>query len=222
MAHRVGRDVREVDEHADAVHLAHHLDAKGGEPADGRLVGGRVGPRDVVVVGQRQVTDTQHVQHPQGCEGTTDGVATLSPDEGGDPPRREDRLQLVRGASESQPVAIPGDHLMDGVDLFQGLDDRRAIGQRGGDPGRPELRADAAVPQPGQVGVRGGQALGKVQPVEVVARLLACLPREVVVSVDQRVPAQELGDAGEGVWREVGHAAIQPQRPTMGDNDHRD
>jgi hypothetical protein len=42
------------------------------------------------------------------------------------------------------------------------------------------------------------------------------------VPVDQRVPAQEVGDAGEVVWREVGHAVIQPQRPTMGDNDHRD
>ena len=149
-------------------------------------------------------------------------MATLGTDEGGDTPRREDSLHLVRGPSESQPVAIPGDHLMDGVDLFQGLDDRGAIGQSGRDPGRPELRADSAVPQPGQVGVRGGQALGKVQPVEVVARLLACLPREVVVSVDQWVTAQQLGDAGEGIWYEVGHAAIQPQRPTMGDNDHRD
>ena len=35
-AHRVGRDVGEVDHHPDAVHLAHHLAAEGGQPAGHR------------------------------------------------------------------------------------------------------------------------------------------------------------------------------------------
>ena len=117
------------------------------------------------------------MQHPQRRQGTADRVPTLGPDERRDAPRCEDRLQLVGGAGETQLVAIPTDHLVDRVYLLQGLDDRRAIGQRRRNPDRPELRADAPGAQPRQVGVRAAQALREVQPVEVIARLLARLPR---------------------------------------------
>ena len=81
VAHRVGRDVAEVDQHADAVHLAHHLDAKSGQTAQHGLVGGRVGPRDVVVVGQCQVAHTEHVQHSQRRQRAADRVPALGPHE---------------------------------------------------------------------------------------------------------------------------------------------
>ena len=45
VAHHVGGDVREVDEHAEPVHLADHVAAEVGEPAEHRLVGRGVGPR---------------------------------------------------------------------------------------------------------------------------------------------------------------------------------
>ena len=45
LAHHVGAHVAEVDEHADPVHLGDDLTAEVGEPAEHRLVGGRVGPR---------------------------------------------------------------------------------------------------------------------------------------------------------------------------------
>src|SRR5665647_184107 len=80
----------------------------------------------------------------------------------------------------------------------------------------PRLRADATGAQPWQVGPCGGQALREVHPVEVVARLQAHLQRQIVVSVDQRVPAQQVCDAGDsgwggGLWGVFGHAVIQPQ-----------
>ena len=97
---------------------------------------------------------------------------------------------------------------VDRVDLLE----RGAHGcvalQGGRDEDRPELGADPALPQARQVGVGGAASLRYVEPVEVVAGPLPRLPGEVVVPVDDRVPAEEVADAGRGVR---GHA-LDPTR----------
>jgi hypothetical protein len=57
--------VTQVDEHPDAVHLGNDLATEVGQPAQHRLIGGGVGPRDVVVVGEGQVADAEAVEHAQ-------------------------------------------------------------------------------------------------------------------------------------------------------------
>ena len=81
-------DVGQVDEHADPLHLPDDLAAEVGEPAGGRLVGARVGPADVRVVGERQVAHAERVQHPQHAERGVDRVPALGAHQRGDPARR--------------------------------------------------------------------------------------------------------------------------------------
>ena len=88
VAHRVGRDVGEVDHHPDAVHLPHDLAAERRQPARDRAVGGRVGPGGVRVVGQRQVAHPERVQLAERAERAVDRVPALRAGERGDPVRR--------------------------------------------------------------------------------------------------------------------------------------
>ena len=55
MLHRVDRDVRNIDQHSQAVHLLDDFLAKGGQAAMAFGVGGRIGPVQRVGVGQRHV-----------------------------------------------------------------------------------------------------------------------------------------------------------------------
>ena len=68
VAHHVVADVGQVDQHPEAVHLAHDLAAEVVETAEHGLVGRRVGPGHVVVVGEGQVADAEPVVHPQDAE----------------------------------------------------------------------------------------------------------------------------------------------------------
>ena len=58
----------QVDKHAEALHLRHHVAPEGGQAAAAGLVGRRVGPADVVVVRQRHVPDAQGVQGAEHAE----------------------------------------------------------------------------------------------------------------------------------------------------------
>ena len=83
---------------------------KSREPAQHRLVGGRVGPRHVVVVGQGQVAHPEPVQHPQGAERPVDLVAALGPHQAGDPALLPGPLDVLDGGRERQLVGVPPDH----------------------------------------------------------------------------------------------------------------
>ena len=87
VAHGLGAHVGQVDHHPEPVHLGDHAAADVVEPAQHPLVGGRVGPGDVVVVGQGQVPHAQPVVHPQHRERPVDLVATLRAQQRGHPTR---------------------------------------------------------------------------------------------------------------------------------------
>jgi hypothetical protein len=154
VTHRGRRDVREVDEHADPVHLGDDLATEVAQPADRWLVGRRVGPRHVVVVGERHVADAEPVQRAQHAERLVDRMAALSAEQGRDPAVREGRASLFRGRGDSQLRRIS---LGEGVHELGLLDDRRDGGITA-QPTRyvhgPELDSDPAGPQPGEICVQ--------------------------------------------------------------------
>ena len=202
----VGRDVAEVDHHAEPVHLAHDLAAEGAEATDDRHVGRRVGPRRVVVVGERQVTHAEHVQHPEGAEGAADRVAALGPEQRRDPAGSPRPLDLVGGAREGQPVGIRRDHAVHAVDLLERGRDGGVALQRARHEDRPELPADAALLEAGEVGLRRRHRPRDVERLEVVAGLLPRRPRQVVVTVDQRVPGEQGAGPRQGAAGGLGGA----------------
>ena len=59
---RLVGDVRDVDQHAESIHLANDLPAEVREPAMPPGVAGRVGPAVAVVPGERHVTDAEIVE----------------------------------------------------------------------------------------------------------------------------------------------------------------
>ena len=80
--------MRDVDQHANALHLVHHLLAEWREPVmsdDRRPVEAcRVGPLVRVRVGERHVAKTQPVERSQRVERVLDGVPALDAHERGD------------------------------------------------------------------------------------------------------------------------------------------
>ena len=193
------RDVGQVDEHADPLHLPDHRAAEVGQPARLGLVGGRVRPAHVVVVGQRHVPDAERVQRAENAERRTDRVAALRAQQGGDFPGGEDPFHVGGAGRQGQPLRVGPDHPVHQVDLLQHRGHRRVPGQGGGHVDRPELGADAAGGQPWQVGLGLRHRLGQAGPDRVTAERVADLPRQVVVPVDERETAQQIARRGQPV-----------------------
>ena len=150
--HRVRRDVAQVDEHAEAIHLANDLFAKPRQAAVRRLVGGRVGPGEIRGMGQRHVLRAEDVQHAQRRQRVVDRVAALNANQRSDTFGLERALDVRGCVSDLERLGPPHGHAMDDVDLLEGcphgfiaLHARRHID-------RPELAADAALPQTRNVG----------------------------------------------------------------------
>ncbi len=200
VAHRVCRDVREVDEHAQPVHLPDHLVPERGQAAELGLVGGRVRPRHVVVVGQREVADAEGVEHPQRPERGVDAVPALGAQQRGDPALGPGTVDAGDRGRESEVTGIPRGHAVHGIHLLQRGRDGREPLQMGRHEDRPELGAHAALAQSRKVGV-GRLATRDVELVPVVAGPFPRLPREVVVSVDDRVLGEKRADPAEAVRR---------------------
>ena len=106
-------DVRDIHDHAEAVHLPHHLLAEFGEAVVRGLVGGGVGPVVVAEMGQRHRADAQALVHPQHREIVVDLVPAFERQDGGDPPglarsarrpRRSGRQRDLIGMRVEQPL----------------------------------------------------------------------------------------------------------------------
>lgn len=113
-----------------------------------------------------------------------------------------DALDVGDGERELESVGVTGDELMDDVNLFEhGLDGGRT-GRRGGDIDGPELRAEAAGAEAGDVGDEMRRQFagvgGEVDAINILLEL-AKLPGQVVVAVNERGFAEELADFAEAV-----------------------
>ncbi|GIE27016.1 hypothetical protein Ait01nite_000610 [Actinoplanes italicus] len=153
--------MRQVDEHADPVHLSDHLAAEVVEPAEPGCVGGAVGPRDVLLVGQGQIPDAQLTEHPQDRQGVADAVAALGTEQPGDPSRPERGLHAVSRRHELEPAGVAAVQRVHQVDLLQGPDHGSRRRQVAGHVDRPELGAHPPGGQSRQVGT--GQWLMPVE-----------------------------------------------------------
>ena len=185
VGHRVGRDMAEVDEHPQPVHLAHHLFAEGDKPAQRRRVGRRVGPGHVLAVRQRHVARAQRVHHAQRRQRRVDRVAALHADHRRDLAGLEGPLHVVCRRRQHERVGVLRDHAMDDVDLLEGRAHGLLALHRGRHVDRPELPADAAGTEARDVGHHRRLRLADVQHVQIAAgALLAKRPGVVVVAVD--------------------------------------
>ena len=184
--HRVRGDVRQIDEHAEPVHLADHFFPERRESTRGGRVGRGVSPRGVARVRQRHVAGTGAVEHPQRPERVVDGVAALHADQRSDPALLERPLHVVCRERQLEGVGGLAHHAIDDVDLLERRCDRALPGELGWDIDRPELAADPAAAQPRDVRHDRRLRLTDVQLVEILLRVLPDCPRVVVVSVDQR------------------------------------
>ena len=178
VVHRLGRDVAEVDHHAEPVHLADDRPAERGEAVMDRIVGRRIRPVVVLRMGEGHVAGAERMELAQRGRRIADLVAALDPDQRGDPPGFLDPADVGRGRGHLEPRRIAGDHPVDDVDLLERHPDRLVALQVGRDPDRPELRADAALLHPRQVGLeprlepRGvGVEVERLAPEIVVSRI---------------------------------------------------
>ena len=104
--HRCRRDVAEVDQHAEPVHLADHLDAERAEAVIFWIVGRAVGPFGGLVVGQRHVARAQIVVLAQRGERAADLPAAFDADHRGDLPRPVDAHDVVGGRGQLEVRGI--------------------------------------------------------------------------------------------------------------------
>ncbi len=181
-AHRIGRHMGDVDEHAEPVHLPDHGDAELAEAAVTGHVGRRVGPLCGVHVRQCHVPDPGVRQFAEHGEGTLDAVAPLGADQACRSPASSDRNDLVGRHREGEPGGVPLRDEPHQPDLVSRCPQRSR--RRGRDVDRPELCPDASGSQAGDVGVELGERTGGIGCCEIAACRGADRPRQVVVAVD--------------------------------------
>ena len=165
-----------------------------------RLVGGAVGPRRVVVVGERHVAGAQRVHHAQRGQRAVDRVTAFHADHRGDAALLEGALDVVGTERQLEGLGPLLQHAVHDVDLLHRGHHRLGRRNRRRHVDRPELPAEAAGPQPRDVGHQRRHALRDVGLREIASRIeSAQRPGIVVVAVDERrLPVQGLG-AGEQV-----------------------
>ena len=204
-------DVGEVDEHADPVHLAHHLARRTARARRAPARPWPSRPRRRCRCGSGSGSGRRARAAAAAWPGSSRSSGRpRRPSARRSVPRRTPPRRSSRGPREAQLVGVPGGHLVHRVDLLERGDDGRVAGAAVRAP-TPTRTAPPTPPSRSRgrsvcVVVEAG---GQVEPVEVVAGLRARLPRQVVVAVDEGAAAQQLGHAGEGRGG-VGHAAIQP------------
>ncbi|GIF35929.1 hypothetical protein Axi01nite_02400 [Actinoplanes xinjiangensis] len=154
-------------------------------------------------MGQGQIPDAQLTEHPQDRQGVADTVPALGPEQPGDPPGPECRLQPVRRGHQFQPARKAPVQRVHQVDLLEGADHGRRRGQVTRDVDGPELRADPPRRQPWQVGTGQRLPLVERELLQFVRRHRTAVQgpqrvREIVVPVDERMLSEQPGDPVPG------------------------
>lgn len=197
IAHGVGADVRDIDEHADAVQLLHHSLAEFGEAEVQRTVGSGVGPIHVVPMRERQITAAQFIKHTQGRRRILDHVAALYTHQAGDAARSMDAIDVGGGTGlfEFRPAA---DEPQSHVKFAHGFMQRGVADLRGRlHKDRPILDAETALAHAGDVGAQGGLRLAKVDGTEIAGLEFQQHRWQVVMRVDERSFFEECLGASE-------------------------
>ena len=204
-SHRVGRHVAQVDQHSEAVHFVHHLDAERRETVMHRRVGRRVGPRRVAGVRQRHVARAGVIHLAQHRQGIIDLMAAFDADQRSDFVGFVNAANIRGGVGHRKVGRILRRHAFDQIDLFQGHLHRFEALRLDRYPHRPELRADMSGTQPRDVRhqrrpvppPRAGAAVSaaRFDRGHIALEALADFPRQIVVAVDERRLQQHLIDA---------------------------
>ena len=208
-AHRARRYVREIDEHAEPVHLAHDLASKWRKAVVLRGVERRVGPIERDVVGERHVTRAQGVVGAEQIERVLNGVSALEAEHARNPAvsdrgmngvrrRRPLELGIARHDAAGDVdllelhARVPGPAGDGAVRLVDG------VGALTGDVHGPELSADVPRLEAREVG-HARRAPTQVIGFDVhrVRLVLANAPGQVVVPVDDRLRGQDANGAGQ-------------------------
>jgi len=118
--------MRDVDHHAEPVHLRNDLPPQFREPLVREVVGGlagvRVGQLAVAVVGEREVPGPQLGELPDVGQVGAEGIAVLHPDQGHLAARGVDQPGLFRGAGQPDPSRGNGvGEPVDGGEFLHGL-----------------------------------------------------------------------------------------------------
>ena len=218
VVHRLRRDVRQVDQHAQPVHLTHDFLAEAREPAVGGGAGGAVRPVQGHVVRERHVAHAQVVVRAQRAQRVLDGVAALDPERGPDLPRPQRLLHIVRGQRPDE-LRVARDDLPRDVDLLE-LDPRVVLELRlARRVDGPELSAQVAGLDAREIGV-AGRARAQVVGGDVARRrrALADGPGQVVVTVDDGMRREHGARVRQrGVVRGAqrrGHEQDESEQPT--------
>jgi hypothetical protein len=187
--------VREVDQHSESIHLAHDLFAERRQAMMSRVVGGRIGPRGIGGMGERQVARPGVIVGTQHGERIVDLVASFDADQRGDEMRAVQPDDVGGAVGHGKIVRVARTHRLHQVDLLERLLHRLRARDLHRDEHRPELRPDAAAAQARNVGHQRWAALGRgqchrvdaeIDLRQVAAEALTDLPRQVVVAVDER------------------------------------
>ena len=190
--------MRQVDDHAEPVHLAHHFLAERGETVVARHIVRGVGPVQRHIVRERHVARAQFVVRAQGTQRILDRVPAFHAQQGTDLSLRIRLAHIGRRERGHEHVGIARDHALGDVDLLQ-LNARVArVAHFAGDVHRPELSAHHPCAQTRDVRHTGRLAAEIVRhDVERVFRRFAHGPRQIVVSVHQRRVAQQSSHIGD-------------------------
>src|SRR5579884_801948 len=116
-AHRFGRNVAEIDEHADPVHLIDYGSAKLVDPVVLGIVGCTVGKLVILEMRQRHVTRTKIIELPQRREAAANLVSAFNADKRSNPAGLVNANDVIGGAGELEVIGISAHHALDGVDL---------------------------------------------------------------------------------------------------------
>ena len=175
------RDVRDVDDHSQPVHLPHDLAAEIGQAVVHRPIGGCVRPVVVAEVRERHRPDAEPVIDAEHGQVVGDLVAALEGEHGGDLAGLGDALHVRRGRGQLDLVGMRVEDRLHSVTKLQ----RAAHGLRalveGGHPQREVGRDHARVLEPRQVDVPPARA-----------------PRDVLVAVEDALQRVDVAvDADE-------------------------
>ena len=180
--HRFIGDVRQVHQHAQPIHLAHHLLAKRRQAMMHGRVGGGIGPVVVLHVGQRHVARAQGVGPAQNPQRIPDGMTAFHADQRRDLPLAMNADNVVRRPRQFKVIGIARNHAMNQVDLFQHGHDRVGLVRHVGNVNRPELAAHMPGAQARDVRDQRGEDVRGCRGQDRCRSGRRCIPPEIATA----------------------------------------